>query len=72
MVHLLAKGFWDELVFHTKSLIRSNLIECSEENELNKDMLTTEVVVTSKGWDNFQNLFFLQTIDVKNLTDQKN
>jgi hypothetical protein len=47
----------DELVFHTKSLILSNLIECSEENELNKDTLTTEVVVTSKGWDNFQNLF---------------
>lgn len=50
----------DEFVFHTKSLIRANLIECSEEKELDKDMLTTELVVTSKGWDNLQNSFLGQ------------
>ncbi|OGW17470.1 MAG: hypothetical protein A3G93_16175 [Nitrospinae bacterium RIFCSPLOWO2_12_FULL_45_22] len=44
----------DELVFHTKSLLERNLIDSTENNELNKYTLTTDIIVTVHGWDYFQ------------------
>jgi|GEM_PF-1429840 len=43
-----------EFIFYTKSLIENNLIDCPEKNQLNKDALATEIIVTAGGWNNFQ------------------
>ena len=44
----------DELIFHTKSLIKKGLIELAEDDELTKNTLTAFIILTSSGWDYFQ------------------
>ena len=44
----------NELIFHTKPLIKKGLIELAEDDELTKNTLTAFIILTSSGCDYFQ------------------